>query len=242
MEEDNDGPKEIIELVVTRYNEGLEWMSTWPFSGHRSTVYNKGPESYMGPSQPTKIINLPNVGKNDHTYIYHIIENYHNLADCTVFLPGSLNHDSNKHSKATRIMCEATDPLTGKLRTVFIGRKYNDVLESMRSFRLENWRHSSPANNSLNPESKCEPCADGEFGYWYEKKFGQLHIQHVSFFGIMAIHKCHILQHPLSYYKNLLLDLQSSSNPETGHYFERSWCAIFHPIHTPPSVIIESIY
>ena len=49
------------------------------------------------------IIKLDNLGKNDHTYLYHIIENYHNLSNITVFIPGSLNIEYKK-KKAIRIL------------------------------------------------------------------------------------------------------------------------------------------
>ena len=38
-----------------------------------------------------KTINLPNIGREAHTYLYHIINNYDNLADINVFLPGSVD-------------------------------------------------------------------------------------------------------------------------------------------------------
>jgi hypothetical protein len=46
-----------------------------------------------------KIVNLPNVGKCDHTYLYHIINNYNNLSKILVFLPGSINMENKKNTK-----------------------------------------------------------------------------------------------------------------------------------------------
>ena len=45
-----------------------------------------------------------------------------------------------------------------------------------------------------------------------------------------AIHKLDIIKHPISRYQNLLAGVERHSNPEVGHYFERSWCAVFHPL------------
>jgi hypothetical protein len=44
----------------------------------------------------------------------------------------------------------------------------------------------------------------------------------------LAVHKNDILRHPIQYYKDLIKELEFT-NPEVGHYFERSWIAIFKP-------------
>ena len=46
----------------------------------------------------------------------------------------------------------------------------------------------------------------------------------------MGIQKSWIIQHPRSYYEKFIQELNKSSNPEVGHYFERAWVAIFHPM------------
>jgi hypothetical protein len=76
------------ELVVARYNEDLEWLKQIP-KDIKITVYNKGLENINIP-----YIKLPNIGRESHTYLQHIITNYNNLADQTIFCQG----DSIFHS------------------------------------------------------------------------------------------------------------------------------------------------
>jgi hypothetical protein len=73
-------------IVVARFNENLEWLKSikYPF-----TVYNKGDEIDI-PS-----IRLENIGRESHTYITHIINNYDNLDDWTCFLQGNPEYHSN---------------------------------------------------------------------------------------------------------------------------------------------------
>jgi hypothetical protein len=80
-----------IELVIARYNENLEWTKEEPFCNYNIIVYNKGSNLNFYKDNIKHIYNLPNVGMCDHTYMYHIIYKYHDLADITFFLPGSLN-------------------------------------------------------------------------------------------------------------------------------------------------------
>jgi len=77
----------MLELVISRYNEDLTWLRDLPGtqSDVCAKVYNKGhplPPTFVG------VTELPNVGREAHTYLHHIIENYETLADYTVFLQG----------------------------------------------------------------------------------------------------------------------------------------------------------
>ena len=76
------------EIVVARYNENLAWLKNIPKT-IKITIYNKGIDDIDFP-----FIKLPNIGRESHTYLYHIIQNYDNLADQTIFCQG----DSIFHS------------------------------------------------------------------------------------------------------------------------------------------------
>ena len=64
-----------IELVVSRYNEDLEWLKEEPFNKYRVICYNKGKNDDFYKPPNMRIVNLENVGREGHTYIYHIL--YH---------------------------------------------------------------------------------------------------------------------------------------------------------------------
>ena len=53
-------------------------------------------------------------------------------------------------------------------------------------------------------------------------------ITNLAWCGIFAVSRKDIHIHPRAYYEELLPYLETSSNPECGHYFERAWGAIFH--------------
>ena len=76
------------EIVVARYNENLDWLKLLS-EKVKITIYNKGNNDIDFP-----FIALPNIGRESHTYLYHIITNYNNLADRTIFCQG----DSIFHS------------------------------------------------------------------------------------------------------------------------------------------------
>lgn len=221
-----------IELVISRYNEDLNWLEDEPFNKYTSIVYNKGINEDFNKTNIEHIINLENVGRCDHTYLYHIIKNYDNLADITIFLPGSADM-IYKIEKAKQQVREVEK----YNNTVFIGSKYNNVRDELYDFKLDEWKASDNRNSNLNNENKLLLSTIRPFGKWYDSHFKDIVIHYVSYSGIFSISREHIRQHPKSYYENLIKELNTSSNPEVGHYFERSWNAIFYPLND--AVFIE---
>jgi hypothetical protein len=70
-----DVSKKEVELVLAHFNEDPSWSD--PYASVR-TIYCKG-------SQVSGCIPLENIGREGHTYLHHIVTNYDNLADWTVF-------------------------------------------------------------------------------------------------------------------------------------------------------------
>jgi len=81
------GEPAALEIVLARYEEDVSWLEDEykPFV----TIYNKGsPISVEGSGDLRaigRIKSLPNVGREGHTYLWHVVNNYNNLADWTVF-------------------------------------------------------------------------------------------------------------------------------------------------------------
>lgn len=79
------------ELVIARYREDLEWISQ--LADLHIHVYDKSSnlDSLSQPHLPEnlQLTQLPNVGREAHTYLTHIITQYDRMADVTVFLQGN---------------------------------------------------------------------------------------------------------------------------------------------------------
>jgi len=70
----------MVNIVVAKYNENVEWTKKL---NHKVTIYDKSNNPIEGS------IKLKNVGREGETFLYHIINNYNNLDDVTVFLQGN---------------------------------------------------------------------------------------------------------------------------------------------------------
>lgn len=92
-----------LELVVARYNEELNWLRKVPKT-IRVTVYDKSGDTVRYPNA----LPLPNVGREAHTYLHHIVSRYDNLGDWTIFCQGKpFDHAYDFHH---RLRAMSADP------------------------------------------------------------------------------------------------------------------------------------
>ena len=74
-------------LIISRFNENISWLEE--IKGFKIIIYNKGKK--LSNKKFKKIINLNNVGRESHTWLYHIVENYKDLDDVNIFLQGRID-------------------------------------------------------------------------------------------------------------------------------------------------------
>ena len=218
-----------MEIVVSRYNEDLKWTLNEPFCNYEYTIYNKGNNDDFEKSRVTKIVKIDNVGKECHTYLYHILENYYNdkLYPITFFIPASIeiHYKYDKIVKTLEIMRQIN-------RAVFLAEYTENAYEKFHDFQIDYWLGTNANNQQLNPSGHLEACDYRPFYKWYERFFLKEDIIHWwSYNSIFAIDKRDILQHPRERYESLIEGLKKGNNLEEVHYIERVWAAVFHPLN-----------
>lgn len=73
------------QLIIANYQEDLNWVSRFQ---HTCFVYRKGNSNFeFGNNVLT--FDLPNIGREAHTFLHHIVENYDNLGEYNIFLQGN---------------------------------------------------------------------------------------------------------------------------------------------------------
>ena len=75
------------ELIVARYQENIDWIKEVDQSVESIRVYNKGGDVSVEESRAV-ITELPNVGREAHTYVHHFLHNREKLADYTLTCQG----------------------------------------------------------------------------------------------------------------------------------------------------------
>jgi hypothetical protein len=210
-------------MVIARYKEDLEWLSNYkdmPF--RRIIIYNKGPA--MAPIPGCKIVTLPNVGFCDQTYLYHIIHEYGNLADITIFLPGSADLP-NKILRTYEIINRAF-----KNEPMIYGRRVNGLYESMADFAIDSSTLSDQDNQDIGKSYILHPAQYRPYGKWLNHYLpSQLACPYVSYKGMFSFSKDMIKKHKSDFYKPFLNQVSHHRFPEASHYMERTWAALVYP-------------
>lgn len=211
-----------MDLVVARYEEDISWIKNIPEDLYtRIIIYNKGSDAKFD-FPKSQVISLPNLGRESHTYLYHVIQNYDTLADITFFVPGSAWTRDDKQARVKRIV----DYLQKDRTSIIIGYKDNQMIQDAYNFSIDTWTVTNEENRRKNPDSSLTPSVDRPLRNWFEKRFAGDSVNCVSFTGILAVSRDDIRKRPKEFYEGLYLE-HSHTNPEVVHYSERVWKNIF---------------
>jgi len=214
-----------MELVVTRYNEGLRWINDLPKGMlQRIKIYNKGtPMDYV--VEGAEVIPLENVGREPHAFLTHIINNYDNgdyPGFISLFVPGSVMVKPHKSKQLDRIL----EALKHKHESIILSYgTEKEVIEREKDFALDDYLTTDNDNKKLNPDSKVDIADIRPLGKWFNKYFPGEEINCIATNCIFAVTKRDILKRKKEFYE-VLLGMVKTLHPEEVHYIERVWGVI----------------
>jgi len=203
---------ESFEVVVARYNEDLDWLVEL-FPNNKVTIYNKG-ENDLSLPKHYKIIDLPNVGRESHSYLYHIIHNYSHLSDRTLFLQGN----PFDHFPFYPLTVYQYKGLKKQLNNSFS----NNIIVNPKLVNCEEIYVEKYSDVVCNKEYDLA----GFARKFLNKEVSPLTIKYSSGANF-AVDKGQILCHDVSFYKRLFATLDKHASPIEGFYLERLWDSVF---------------
>ena len=194
-----------MNIVIARYNESLSWLDTCltPVQRRSVRVYNKGPDPVS-----FQIKTLPNVGREAHTYLTYIVENYEILPERVYFIQG----DPFPHLE--------------------FSPTFEMVQKWFRAWDIQINRDgcSKHIKQSIVDRNYREPDTDTcslNFGDWMEAHVAPFRSPIQWYMGaIFGVSGENIKNRSKEYYVNLLKEFQTLK-PETAYYIERCWYYIF---------------
>lgn len=211
----SQAPEDRLHLVVARYREDASWTGLLPYP---SFVYDKS----GAPGVPPDLA-LPNIGREAHTYLTHILRHYERLPEY-VFLTQA---DPFAHTDAStpqrlaerlardmRLDVRLSGYANYKIRCDGLGRPHD--------------MHSPNARSRWAGAGKDIPVA---------RVYAELFAGPVpeSFLatcaaGLMLVHKTRILARPAGFYARALGLVTADPRDEgnTGHALERLWHLVFN--------------
>jgi len=191
-----------FELVVARYTESLNWLRRVP-RAFQVTVYDKSgaPEDNAVP--------LPNIGREAHTYLHHIVQRYDDLAPLTVFCQGKPFDHAYDFHKTLRGLAESTI-----VPEEFTWLGHFADTDSADGILFANW-------------SKNETGEGLDLTGFHRALFASEGPAEYPFFGgaQFTVTRERIHERPQSFYEQALK--LSVELPQAAHCYERMWDRIF---------------
>lgn len=212
----------MIDFVVAKYQEDISWIKDIVSqTNNKLFVYDKSPDPIEGS------IPLPNVGREAHTYLHHIITHYDSIknsavGDKTFFLQGHIKDHLHIYNCTTET--EFIDKMKNNSEQHAIVHQVGGT-SAFFDFRIS-W------HNNHNVIANRENMA---FGQWFEKHIGIAFHDNIRWWiaALFCVENWRITQHPIEFYIRLIEQLASNANPEEAHFMERSWFVCFYPEEQP---------
>jgi hypothetical protein len=199
-------------LIISRYKENVDWIQNIYNFVEKIFIYNKNNENDIKNLQDKKIsvINLPNIGRESNSYLYHIVNNYEDLQNHNIFLQGNpYDHCKNLDYTLNEISKYSDDNIFLPLNKV--------VVENNKS----KYRKTHPHTNGLPIEYF--------MNILFNIKTDPLETILVNYGAQFIVSKNIIQKRSRSFY-DFLLKLNSRKNSTLEPYiFERLWLYIFDP-------------
>lgn len=205
------------EIVIARYEEDISWSNA---CRDICLIYNKG--SKLLGYESEQVVPLINVGRESHSYLYHIINRWAQLADKTLFTQGNI----------TEHIGIGIDP------RVFFDKRFDFIIKNARYIK----DYDPYAGNLIHWGKWLKDLETGKmrkaklsFVDWCKEVLKIDFKGGPIFYGpgaTFSVSKELIYKKPIMFYKHLLSFLEDHSNPEEGHYFERTWVYVFCDIST----------
>ena len=207
-------------VVISRYNEDLSWIERIGRSDSRIFIYNKGQKINNIVPEGVTVIDLENKGRESHTYLYHILNNYEELPEKIIFSQAHPNDHVSENFRS-----DFLDFLNSSAEFKYFSK---NILEM--KIDPDGVEESGILNGSFwrNKHSLSSCCVTVPFELIPQIESKKWIFGTGAIFGVS---RRSVLKNSKEFYQRSLEILEKSSdpvNPPEGHAFERSWYLIFN--------------
>jgi len=209
-------------FVIARYNENIDWINYIDSNLYDIYIYNKG--NKLPNILNCIIIELENTGRESHTYLYHINNNYDNLPEKIIFTQANpFDHVNNNFINQVNNFTTYNDKFfyfSKDILNIEYDKNTNKFCEN-GILNGKEWKNYHKLNCPLSETMKK-----------LFKDFKEENLKLIFGTGaIYGVNKELILNNDKIFYTSCIDILNNSSNlvnPDEGHSFERLWFYIFN--------------
>lgn len=205
------------EIIVARYTENLDWLRE---VAHKAVVYNKGTNNLDNSHMFKQIINLPNVGREAHSYLYNIVHDWPTSNVVKVFVQGRIS--DHIPTEYIGLECKYIETLVEQARNYGISTNYKEHDFGINSATYD--FNISDRIPGMQPARRYS-----NLGTWYTAMISPNFPSSMKWYvgAIFAVRADVIVNNKHGFYERLLRSICASDNMEEAHFFERSWYYIF---------------
>jgi hypothetical protein len=184
------------ELVISCTAEDLHWALEWP---HKVTVYTKG-KDVDGPAH-WNAVRLDSIGREAHTYLFHILNRWDSLAELTIFCTGEKTLVAN-----------------------YINTEVDNLKIGTSITSVKDWDDGGRLIHEPFPADMKR--AEFPFVHWFDRLF-ELDVNEMPGVrcctGAMAVPRWRIKARCKRVYEHLMETMPPHPYPEEVHYLQRAW-------------------
>ncbi len=219
--------KDYPDLVVAHYREDLSWLAQiQDYVGHVYLYCKDYDHCTKGLPMPLEakkftVVHLPNVGREAHTFLYHILTHYEHLAHRTVFTMSSFTGNYLRQFSLKAAL--------GETKKRFFPL-YPEVFTKMRDFKMEAFSQSVSLGDGYDylQAARLMPTQPRPLGVWVQTHMGFDITARNGRYGssrhgaIFSASREAILSHSLQDYEHLFFLNTLSSTTEAGYFMEQT--------------------
>lgn len=208
-----------VEIVVARYREDVAWVNEWIPFVERITVYDKSGDPIKSPHPKVRVVPLPNVGREGHTYAHHLHEHYDDLCDAVVCTQGRYDDHMTPADFANLVKGREHQPANGLDVPWWSAPMRHFGWTVDHNYQTGTMQPMQPAGMSMAKyfitHVGVDIVPEGELRWWMGAIF------HTTAAAVR--------RHPRERYAAIRDSLAAGSNPEAAHMMERCWRALLVP-------------
>jgi hypothetical protein len=212
---------------VARYREETKWLRRVP-TAFQQSVYNKDDAVSatteivrLPPDSPARIVSLPNIGREAHTYLHHLVAHYDELPDYTVFCQGKPFDHAYDFHHTLRALAADPELVVGTTGFRWLGHII-DTDDTAGQTLFRSW-------------SKNEDGRGLDLRGFHRALFGSDGPDRYTFVlgAQFVVSRAVVQRQPLAFYERALA--VSIDFPDAAHCYERSWDRVFGLIGIDPN-------
>ena len=242
-----------LDIVISHYSREIDWvfklLEGISLTSYRIFLYTKGTDDMSRYIHKIhKLVELENIGRCDHTYVYHIIDNYNNpMSKTTLFLKDSsiitqdaiidIDRSSDKGSATT---LEWLYKNFSKLPILsFTGSIVLEVLDhdNLEDWRIKNYKKSYDQNKNrdmfMTAPKYLVPFKNWTKNVLEEPNFSVSLIKKVAYRAVFFVPSFAFQFQTMEVWLRIGMTLSYGANIETGHFMERLWHYLFTTVKNP---------